>query len=345
MTFTRRAFRTAAAASILMMSAVGAAHAETVIKLHHLNNDDPFDNATGAMASVFKSLVESGTNGSVKVQTFPNGQLGKDAEVLQQVKAGVIESGIHSVGGFASVYPMIGVLDVPFAFPNISVTYEVFDGPFGEKLAADIEAKTGMHVLGFGDSGGFYDFTNSKRQIKSVADMKGLKIRTQGLDTHKTLVSSLGGQPVAIAWAEVYTALQTGVADGQMNPVPIIAFAKFNEVQKYLTLSEHLFSPYVWVMNQKAYDGLSDSEKAVVAYAARSAIVAGRGIGRVIEASSRGLPALSKDMEVYALTPEEKAQFRDIAQPAVKEVIVKTFGAEGEEMMNAFLAAIDEASK
>jgi tripartite ATP-independent transporter DctP family solute receptor len=294
---------------------------------------------------VFKSLVESGTNGSVKVQTFPNGQLGKDAEVLQQVKAGVIQSGIHSVGGFASVYPMIGVLDVPFAFPNISVTYKVFDGPFGDKLAADIEAKTGLHVLGFGDSGGFYDFTNSKRQIKSVADMKGLKIRTQGLETHKTLVSSLGGQPVAIAWAEVYTALQTGVADGQMNPVPIIAFAKFNEVQKYLTLSEHLFSPYVWVMNQKTYDGLSDSEKAVVAYAARSAIVAGRGIGRVIEASSRGLPALSKEMEVYALTPEEKAQFRDIAQPAVKEVIVKTFGAEGEEMMNAFLAAIDEASK
>jgi tripartite ATP-independent transporter DctP family solute receptor len=328
-----------------MMSAVGAAHAEKVIKLHHLNNDDPFDNATGAMAAVFKSLVESGTNGSVKVQTFPNGQLGKDAEVLQQVKAGVIDSGIHSVGGFASVYPMIGVLDVPFAFPNISVTYEVFDGPFGDKLAADIEAKTGLHVLGFGDSGGFYDFTNSKRQIKSVADMKGLKIRTQGLDTHKTLVSSLGGQPVAIAWAEVYTALQTGVADGQMNPVPIIAFAKFNEVQKYLTLSEHLFSPYVWVMNKEFYDSLSDSEKEVVAYAARSAIVAGRGISRVIEASSRGLPELAKTMEVYALTPEQKAQFRDIAQPAVKAVIVKTFGAEGEEMMNAFLAAIDEASK
>jgi tripartite ATP-independent transporter DctP family solute receptor len=316
-----------------------------VIKLHHLNNDDPFDNATGAMAAVFKSLVESGTNGSVKVQTFPNGQLGKDAEVLQQVKAGVIQSGIHSVGGFASVYPMIGVLDVPFAFPNISVTYKVFDGPFGDKLAADIEAKTGMHVLGFGDSGGFYDFTNSKRQIKSVADMKGLKIRTQGLETHKTLVSSLGGQPVAIAWAEVYTALQTGVADGQMNPVPIIAFAKFNEVQKYLTLSEHLFSPYVWVMNKEFYDSLSDSEKEVVAYAARSAIVAGRGISRVIEASSRGLPELAKTMEVYALTPEQKAQFRDIAQPAVKAVIVKTFGAEGEEMMNAFLAAIDEASK
>jgi TRAP-type C4-dicarboxylate transport system substrate-binding protein len=98
-------------------------------------------------------------------------------------------------------------------------------------------------------------------------------------------------------------------------------------------------------MNKEFYDGLSDSEKEVVAYAARSAIVAGRGISRVIEASSRGLPALAKTMEVYALTPEQKGQFRDIAQPAVKAVIVKTFGAEGEDMMNAFLAAIADASK
>lgn len=345
MKFNKRVLRTATATAILMLSAAGAAHAEKTIKLHHLNNDDPFDNATGAMATVFKNLVESGTNGAVKVQTFPNGQLGKDAEVLQQVKAGVIQSGIHSVGGFASVYPMIGVLDVPFAFPDISVTYDVFDGPFGDKLAADIEDKTGMAVLGFGDSGGFYNFTNSKQQIKSVDDMDGLKIRTQGLDTHKTLVSSLGGQPVAIAWAEVYTALQTGVADGQMNPVPIIAFAKFDEVQKYLTLSQHLFSPYVWVMNKEFYDSLGDEEKQVVESAARSAIVAGRGLSRVIEASDRGLPALAEAMEVYALSPEEKAKFREVAAPAVKKVIVDTYGAEGEEMMNAFLAAIDEAGK
>lgn len=127
-----------------------------VIKLHHLNKDDPFDNPTGAMATVFKSLVEAGTNGGIQVQTFPNGQLGKDAEVVQQVKSGVIQAGIHSVGGFASVYPMMGVIDIPFAFPNISATYEVFDGPFGQKLAADIEKKTGLHVVGFGDSGGFF---------------------------------------------------------------------------------------------------------------------------------------------------------------------------------------------
>jgi len=322
-----------------------AAHAEKALKLSHLNKNDPFDNSTGAMVTVFKNLVESGTNGSVKVQIFPSGQLGKDAEVLQQVKAGVIQSGIHSTGGFASVYPLIGTLDVPFAFPNISATYEVFDGPFGDKLAGSIESKTGLQVLGFGDSGGFFNFTNSKRPIKTLADFKGLKIRTMGLDTHKKLVSSLGGQPAGIAWSEVYTALQTGVADGQMNPVPIIAFAKFNEVQKYLTLSGHLFTPYVWVMNKDFYNSLSDSEKEVVAYAARSAIVAGRGISRIIEASNRGLPALAKDLEVYSLPVAEKAKFQAAALPIIKAHIKDTFGAEGEEMMNAFLTAIEDASK
>ena len=328
------------AALFAVVCVTGTAVAAKTIKLHHLNKDDPFDNATGAMATVFKSLVEAGTNGSVMVQTFPSGQLGKDKDVVQQVKAGVIQSGIHSVGGIASVYPLIGILDIPFAFPNISKTYEVFDGPFGKKLAADIEKKTGLHVLGFGDSGGFFQLTNSKRPIHSPADMAGVKIRTMGLDTHKAIITAMGGQPAAIAWSEVYTALQTGVADGQMNPIPIIAFAKFQEVQKYLTLSGHLFTPYVWTMNAKFWDSLSDNEKYVVNYAARSAIMASRGMGRIIEASDRGLKELSKKMKVNTLTAAEKEEFRKVAVPAVKKLILKKFGAEGEEMLNAFLEAV-----
>lgn len=320
---------------------VPQAEAAKVMKLHHLNNNDPFDNPTGAMATVFKSLVEAGTNGSVEVQLFPNGQLGKDVEVLSQIKAGVVQSGIHSVGGFSSAYPMIGVLDVPFAFPNISATYGVFDGPFGDRLAADIEKKTDLKILGFGDSGGFFAITNSKHPIKSPADMKGLKIRTMGLQTHKTLISSLGAQPAAIAWSEVYTSLQTGVADGQMNPVPVIAFAKFNEVQQHLTLTGHLFTPYVWAINQDFYGSLTAEEKSVVEYAAKSAITAGRGIARAIESSSRGLPALQEKMKVYTPTTAEKTAFREASQPAVKKVIADKFGAEGESMMAAFLDAID----
>jgi tripartite ATP-independent transporter DctP family solute receptor len=335
----------ALALALCFGAAPGSAKAEKVLKLHHLNKDDPYDNPTGAMATVFKGLVEAGTNGEITVQTFPNGQLGKDAEVVQQIKSGVIQSGIHSVGGFASAYPMMGVIDLPFAFPNISTTYEVFDGPFGKKFAADMEDKTGLKILGFGDSGGFFHFTNSKRPIESPEDMDGLKIRTMGLDTHKTIISALGGQPAPIAWSELYTALQTGVADGQMNPIPIIVFAKFQEVQKYLTLSGHLFAPYVWAMNADFYNSLTEQQKGVIKYAAESAITAGRGMARVIEHSKRGLPTLAKDLKVNALTAEQKAEFRDKALPEVKKLIADKYGDEGVEMMNAFLDAIEEASK
>jgi TRAP-type C4-dicarboxylate transport system substrate-binding protein len=128
-----------------------------------------------------------------------------------------------------------------------------------------------------------------------------------------------------------------------MNPIPIIAFAKFQEVQKFLTLTGHLFAPYVWVVSTKFWDGLTPEEKKVVSSAAKSAIVAGRGIGRVIEASPRGLAALSKTMKVNSLTDEQKKAFREKAMPEVTKIINQKFGAEGKEMMEAFLAAIKAA--
>ena len=130
-----------------------------------------------------------------------------------------------------------------------------------------------------------------------------------------------------------------------MNPVPIISFAKMNEVQKYLTLSGHLFAPYVWVMNKAFYDSLTPQEKLVLNDAVKSAIVAGRGVARAIEASDMGMAALSKEMQVNALTPEQRAKFRDLTMPEVKKIIIEKYGPEGEAMMKAFLEAIDTASK
>lgn len=332
-------FASLCVAALLAVSAQAALGAK-VIKLHHLNKDDPFDNASGAMGRVFKNLVEGGTNGEVQVQIFANSQLGKDNEVLQQVKAGIIQSGIHTVGGFASLYPLVGVMDIPFVFPDISTTYDVLDGPFGQKMGKDIEAKTGLKMLGFGDSGGFFQITNSKKPIRTPEDMKGLKVRVMPSETHKKVIESLGGQPAAISWSELYTALQTGVADGQINPVPIIAFAKFDEVQKYMTLSDMIFASYVWVMNDKFWNTLTEDEKTVVANAAKSAIVAGRGMARAVEASDRGLPALTKKMQVNALTPEEKAKFREMSQPVMIKYIEDTYGAEGKAMLDDFLAAV-----
>lgn len=322
----------------------GSAAAETVMRIAHLNPESPFESHSGAMTSVFKSLVETGTNGSVRVELFPNGQLGRDDEVIQMVKDGLVESSINSAGGLAPHYELVGIFDVPFAFPNIAKAHEVMnlEHPFGQMLADDIAARTGIKVLGLLDSGGFFAISNSRRPITSVDDMAGLKIRTMTLPTHEAIISSLGGQPTPLPWAEVYTALQTGVADGQMNPIPIMAFAKFQEVQQYLTITNHIITPYIWLINAEFYDGLTDQERYVVDYAARVAVDAGRGISRIIEASENGLPALAAAMEVNALGAEELAAFREAAQPAVMALIAERFGDEGTAMLDEMLAALEE---
>ncbi|MCB1815756.1 MAG: TRAP transporter substrate-binding protein DctP, partial [Candidatus Competibacteraceae bacterium] len=185
--------------------------------------------------------------------------------------------------------------------------------------------------------------SNSKKPIQTVADMQELRIRTMTLPTHEAIISSLGGQPTPLPWAEVYTALQTGVADGQMNPIPIIAFAKFDEVQKYLSITNHIITPYVWFINEDFYNSLSDEEKSIVDWAADAAVDAGRGISRIIEASEKGLPKLAENMEVNAVPAAELAKFAEVAQPAVEKLIQEKFGDEGTQMLAAMKEAIAAA--
>jgi tripartite ATP-independent transporter DctP family solute receptor len=321
----------------------GMAFGQTVLKLAHLNPQQPFDVASAAMAAVFKSEVEANSNGQIKVELYPNGVLGKEAETMVQVKAGVVQSFISSSGGMAQFYPLIDVTNMPFAFSSYNVGYKVYDGPFGKDLAADIEKKAGFKVLGFGESGGFFAITNGKRPIKSPADMKGIKLRTMALPLHQAIVKALGASPTTIAWAEVYTSLQTGVVDGQMNPISIIAMAKFQEVQKYITLTNHLYAPYVWVMNPKFYAGLSADLQNVVDDAARTAILAGRGLSRIIDGSDKGLPALAERMQVYVPSKAEMKQFRDVAVPAAKEFMIAQYKKDGEAIVDKFFAAIEKA--
>ncbi len=346
MSFLSKAIKTTAAiAAAGLLSSTANAAQVTTIRLAHLNPADAFQSHSGAMTTIFKSLVESASGGEIEVKLFPNGQLGKDNEVIQQVRDGIIESTISSSGGIAQHYPLVGIFDIPFAFPNIAVASRVIDqrSEFGKKFSAGLEKKTGLKVLGMIDSGGFFAFTNSKRPIRTLADMKGLRIRTMTLPTHEAMITAMGGKPTALPWAEVYTALQTGVADGEMNPIPIIAFAKFDEVQKYLSISNHVITPYIWTMNKAFYDGLKPELRDIIDWASEVASEAGRGVSRVIEASDRGLPKLAKKMEVNVITPAEQAKFAAASQPAVRKLIEEKLGAEGTDMLNAMLDAIKKA--
>jgi len=345
MKFYNKVGRLAAAVTVAGMLSANAFAADVTMRLGHLNPAGAFESHSGAMTTIFKSLVESASGGEIEVKLFPNGQLGKDNEVIQQVRDGIVESAISSAGGIAQHYPLVGVFDIPFAFPNIAVATRVIDkdSDFGKKFCSDLEKKTGLKVLGLIDSGGFFAFTNSKRPIKTVADMKGLRIRTMTLPTHQAMVSSLGAKPTPLPWAEVYTALQTGVADGEMNPIPVIVFAKFDEVQKYLSITNHVITPYIWTINKDFYAGLSAEHRKIIDWASEVATEAGRGVSRVIEASEKGLPALSKKMKVNTVSPAELKKFAAVAQPAVRKLIDEKLGSEGTAMLDAMLSGIKAA--
>lgn len=314
-----------------------------VLKLSHLNPQQPKEVATAAMAEVFKSMVESGTNGSIEVEIYPNGVLGNERESMEQVEAGITHSYIASGGGMATFYPLFSIVNIPFSITDYSVAYEVYDGEFGQKMAADIQEATGFKVLGFGESGGFFQLTNSRRPVRSPEDMKGLKYRTMTIPIHMEFMRSLGASPTPIAWAEIYTALQTGVVDGQHNPVPIIKIGKLEEVQDYLTLTNHMYTPYVWVLNSDFYNSLTDLERRVVDEASRVANLAGRGVNRLIEASDEGLPYLNQEMEVYTPTPEEIQMFKDAAIPASMDFIEDEYGSEGLAFAEEYLDAVEAA--
>lgn len=330
----------ALAVALLCLAVAPATAAEKVVALAHLNKNVADDNPTAAMAIAFKRTLEEISGKSIRVDIYPDGQLGGDAQTIPLVQKGVIQSAISSVGGIAKVYPLIGVLDYPFAFDRIEETYTVFDGPFGRRLSDDMERKAKVRVIGYGDQGGFFALTNSVRPVRSPKDMAGLKIRTMGLDSHKTFIKSLGGEAVGMAWKDVYGALKSHIVDGQMNPISIIGFAHFDDVQGYMTLTNHFFTPYVWAFNPAFYAGLSDKEKTWVEAAAKAGVEASRVTARKMVDSERGLGSLRQRMEVYKPTAAEMAEFRRVAQPAADKLMAEKFGKEGEEMLAVFKAAV-----
>lgn len=331
-------------ATVLMVPLQAAA--EKVIRFGHDNKADVMENPAHAFAGVFKNIVESASNGEIKVEVYPNNQLGSAKEHVQQVKDGIIQATLSSTGALASYYPRIGVLDVAFAFDNNAATYKVFDGKFGKVLAQDIESSLGgVKVLGFPDTGGFFSITNSVRPIETLDDFNGVRIRTMTLPSHQKIIQSLGGEAYPLAWGEVYSSLQTKVIDGQMNPVPTVSFAKFFEVQEYLTLTNHLFAPYTFMLNADFFAALSDEEKRIIHYATHSGIVASRGVARAIEASEdRGLAGLKKKMKVNSISPAEREKFKQAAAPAIVQHVNATLGEEGAKMLALFKEEVATAN-
>ncbi|UCG64297.1 MAG: TRAP transporter substrate-binding protein DctP [Deltaproteobacteria bacterium] len=314
------------------------------LKLTHLR-PHPLDTHTAAMARVFKSLVETGSGGAIRVEISATGTRRDEREIMEQVQRGETQSYIASCYIMLPYYSLYDIINLPFAYSSYAVAYDVFDSSFGVEMAEDIRKKTGFRVLGFPEYAGFFQTTNSKRPIRSLEDMKGLTMRPLSHPVnplHMEVIRALGTSPTPIAWPELYASLKNGVVDGQMNPIEAIILGKLHEVQQYITLTNHLYSSYVWVINDRWYQSLSPRLKEIIVDSARTAIAAGRGIARASE-SEKLLPLIADKLEIYGPTAAELARFRKVALPAARKHLEEKLGDEGARWIEKVLMAISEA--
>ena len=255
-------------------------HAKTTLKLAVVT---PPHHAYALGAEEFARLVKEGTNGEVIIKVYAGGQLGKgERELLEGLQLGTIHLAVTATGPVSNFNPSMGVVDLPFLFTSPVHVDEVLDGPVGRELLVDLES-AGIKGLAFFENG-FRNFTNSRRRLKKPEDFKGLKFRTMENPVHLASVRQLGAQAVPMSWGEVYTSLQTGVIDGQENPIAIIHAYKLIEVQKYLTLTGHFYSPAPLSMSLKKFNHLKAKWQKLFLQAALKAAAFERKIIRDNEA-------------------------------------------------------------
>ena len=279
---------------------------------------DPFQGPAYAYGILFKQIVEGESGGKYEVVIYPSSQLGKERDRIDQLKRGLIQINDASLGGVSQIYPNSYLFFIPYLFKNYEVAREVIDNSsFMDEFKADFKKETDLTLLDVIEVGEFADLTNNKHPIKSPQDMKGLKFR--GMDKGQiALVQAMGGSGIPIAWSEVYTSLQTGVVDGQMNPPAILIWGKIFEVQKYVTLTRHFYSNHFMLTNSKWFKSLPQEDQLLFMRAHKTAANAIRGLNEIKE--SLNLEELAKKgMEIYQPTPQEMSQFKELGQPAYIE--------------------------
>ena len=258
----------------------------------------------GVGVDVFAREVEKRTGGRYKIQNFYSGSLGGERESIEAVQLGTQELTLTSTGPIPNFVPEAKILDIPFLFRDKAHAHAVLDGPIGEEMLKQFEPK-GFKALAWAENG-VRHMTNNKRSVNSPDDLKGLKMRTMENPIHIAAYKGFGIVPTPMAFPEVFTALQQGTVDGQENPLSVIMAAKFDQVQKHLSLTGHVYSPAIFLMNKASFDKLSAADKQAFIEAAKEGTKANRA--RVAEDDAKGVAELrSKGMTV--IENVDKAKF------------------------------------
>jgi TRAP-type transport system periplasmic protein len=292
-----------AAALVLATSA----SAQTTFKM---NISVPQNSHYGVAVDEFAKQIEQRTQGRYKIQNFYASALGAERESIEAVQLGTLDLTMTSTGPVPNFVPEVSILDIPFLFRDYAHARATLDGPIGQDMLKKFDAK-GMHALAWGENG-FRHMTNSKHAVNAPTDLKGLKMRTMENPVHIQAYKGFGIIPTPMAISEVFTALQQGAVDGQENPISVIQSQKFDQVQKYLTLTGHVYSPAVFLMNKGQWDKLAAADKEAFMAAVKEAVKANRN--RIDEDERNGVAYLrSKGMEV--ITDVDRSKFQDALKP------------------------------
>lgn len=295
---------------------------EYTIRVAHVLATDHATNITAE--EVFKKEVEEKSGGRIKVEVYPNGQLGGDRQTIEALQLGTLEMCIPGGTVLSGFVEDFMVLDLPFLFPSKDAAFKVFDGEVGDELNKKLDG-IGIVNLGYGENG-YRHVTNNKGPVTSPADLKGVKIRTMENPIHMATFKAFGANPTPISFNELFTALQQKTIDAQENPIPIIFTSKLYEVQKYLTLTGHVYTQCPYLISKSFFETLPEDLQKVVRDAAADCIKEQR-----IQCNNQEQEYVQslKDngMEINELTGEQRQAFVDAVQP-VYDDYVKQYGGD-----------------
>lgn len=289
--------------------------------------------AQNIAAEKFKELLEQRSGNAMTVKIHHSASLGNETEILQQIQMNQVQMGIITVGPFDTFDPIVRVINYPFIFKDNAQADQILDGPLGKEILKSLE-NVGFKGLAFSENG-FRNLTNSKRPVKKADDVQGLKIRVMQSALHKSIWQALGANPTPMPWP-IYTELEQGVIDGQENPIWVIDVYKFYEIQKYMTMTRHVYSGHIDVASLKWWNTLQPEQQKRIQEAMYDAAVYQRKDNRDRNAERLAmLKEKGMDIEMHP----------DVASFRAKVEKLKDMDLFQDPRVKAFLLKVMEATK
>jgi len=292
----------------------------------------------------FKDYVESNSAGRIQVELYASGQFcGGVPECIGNLQQGVLEMFPSTAGGTGNFFGPAQVLDLPYLFTSDAQAVCVLDGPILDKMRQAVLAKQlGIRLLGVSNTGGWRNFATTKKQIRSPEDLKGQKIRTTPAEIQQELVKQLGANPTPISWAELYTALATGVVEGSKNGIQDIIGAKLEEHLKYIVLDGHSYMATLWWFSEPVWQTLPADIKEIIQQGFKQQQAAANNLVATEEANSYRIFEKAGGT-IYRPSVAEKQAFKD-ASSNIRQWFIDKFGNEWLDILEVSVNECDAAT-